>query len=398
MHFTLTSEQAQLRDALQHFLRDQYPLAARTQAAQADGWRPGIWRRLGAELGVLGAGFAEHQGGSGGGAVEHLVVMEALGEALVLEPYVESVVLAGRLLTAPFADPVQNRDGDGDAAAPPADCASAARASAAWAEVLRGDAVAAVAWAEAAACCQPKYVATRAQPTTQGWRLEGAKAAVVAAPWARHLLVSARTAGAVDDAQGISLFLVDAGTPGLRLRPFHTLDGRRAADVEFDGATLPPTALLGPMGQALPLLAQALDEAVSAQCAESVGLMARLLRETVDYTRQRRQFGQPIASFQVLQHRMADMLMQLELARSATYGATLALDDADAAARACAVSAAKVTVDDALRFIGQNAIQLHGGMGMSDATPVTHGFRRATVIEASLGSRAHHLARFTQLS
>jgi alkylation response protein AidB-like acyl-CoA dehydrogenase len=375
MDFLLDPEQAQLRDSLQVFLRDQYPLAARTAACEAAGWRPDVWRRLGSrELGVLGAAFDEAHGGSGGGPVEHLVVQQAFGAALVLEPYLESVVIAGGLL----------RRAGGTAAA------QALR------RVLDGDDSVAVGWLESGARFDLAQVATTAQPVPDGWRLDGRKVAVVGAGWGSQLLVTARTDGAAREAHGISLFLVPRDAPGVTLHAFHTLDGRRAADVVLDGVTLPPQALLGAPGAALPWLEQVADEAVAAQCAEAVGLMERMLRDTVDYTRQRRQFGQPIASFQALQHRMADMLMHLELARSATYGALLS-SAADADERARVASTAKVTVDEALRFVGQNAVQLHGGMGMSDATPVTHCFRRATVLGCSLGSRDHHLARFARL-
>lgn len=375
MDFSLTLEQTQLRDSLQAFLRDQYPLAARTAACHTLGWRPEIWQRLGTELGILGAAFDEAQGGSGGGPVEHMVIQQALGEALALEPYLESVVMAGGLLRR----------------------APGPLAATTLAQVLAGQDTVAVGWLEAGARFDLAHVATTARAVDGGWRLDGHKVAVVGAPWGSKLLLTARTAGLVGDEKGISLFLIDRHTAGVQLRPFHTLDGRRAADVHLVGAQVPATALLGTAGAALPVLEQVADEAVAAQCAEAVGLMTRLLQDTVDYTKQRSQFGQRISTFQALQHRMADMLMHLELARSATYAATLSLQ-ADATERARAVSTAKVTVDDALRFISQNAVQLHGGMGMSDAVAVTHYFRRATVLGSSLGSRDHHLARFARLA
>ncbi|WP_077032909.1 acyl-CoA dehydrogenase family protein [Pelomonas sp. KK5] len=376
MDFNFTSEQVLLRDSLRAFLADCCPLEARHEAArQGPGWRPELWRRLGTELGILGAAFPEALGGSGGGAYEHLVIMEELGAALALEPYVESIVLAGGLLQR----------------------AGGAAARDLLPGLLAGERALAVGLLEPGARQAPARVETSARREGEGWRLDGHKAAVVAAPWASHLIVSARTSGGLADERGISLFLVERERAGLTLRPFHTIDGRRAADVVLDGVRLPPTALLGEEGDALGLIEQANDEAIAAQCAEAVGLMSRMLADTVAYTRERKQFGQVIASFQALQHRMADMLMQLELARSAVYRATQAVASAPANERAMAVSAAKVTVDQALRYLGQNAVQLHGGMGMSDEVAVTTCFRRATVLGGTRGSVEHHLDRFSRL-
>jgi butyryl-CoA dehydrogenase len=375
MDLTLNPEQAALRDSLQAFLRDRYPLSARLSASrEGPGWRPDIWRALGSQLGILGAAFPEALGGSGGGAVEHMVIMEELGAALALEPYLESVVLAGGLL----------RRVPGAAAREALQC------------VLGGEAAVAVAWLEPQARFDLSRVATTARAHDGGWRLDGRKVAVVGAPWASRWIVTARTSGAAGDAQGISLFLVESDRAGITSLPFFTLDGRRAADVEFDGLLLPRSALLGEEGAALGLLEQVADEGIAAWGAEAVGLMDRMLHDTVAYTQQRRQFGQIIASFQALQHRMADMLMQLELARSAVYGVTLTLD-AEPVERAKAASAAKVTVDQALKFVAQNAVQLHGGMGMSDEVAITHCFRRATVLGSLLGSVDHHLGRFARL-
>lgn len=372
MDFNFSSEQALLRDSLQAFLNDCYLLEARNEASRnGPGWRPDIWRRLGTELGILGAAFPEELGGSGGGAFDHLVILEELGAALALEPYTEAVVVAGGLL---------QRLGRAELLR----------------SVLAGEQVVVAGFEEAAGRAALSHVATTATPQDGGWRLDGTKAAVVGAPWASHLIISARTAGATNDAQGISLFLVESDRPGLTLRPFHLIDGRRAADVVLDGVTLPADALLGTPGGALAQIERAADEGLVAQGAEAVGLMSRMLKDTVAYTSERRQFGQRIGSFQALQHRMADMLMQLELARSGVYRATQALSAGDRE-RARAASAARVTVGQALRFVGQNAVQLHGGMGMSDEVAVTHGFRRATVMGSTGGSIDHHLSRYMQL-
>ena len=215
------------------------------------------------------------------------------------------------------------------------------------------------------------------------------------APLATHLLVTARTA----DSEGISLFLVDldrAG-PGLDIHGYRTVDDRRAADLVIDGLRLPAHALLGEEGQAWASLDQARDEGAAAICAEAVGCMRKVLADTVEYCKQRRQFGQPIGSFQVLQHRMVDMYMELEQAVAAVYLAVLNLD-AEPAIRARAVSAAKATIGRAARFVGQNAVQLHGGMGMTEELAIGHYFKRLTAIQYEFGSTDHHVARYAELT
>lgn len=375
MNFSTSHEQNALSDSLASFLRDQYPIAARTAASRsALGWRPDIWRTLGGELGILAAAFPEEQGGTGGGPVETMLIMEQLGAALVLEPFLESVVMAGGLLRRV-----------------PGSVAGQALAA-----ILAGGDSIAVGWSEPQARFSLSQVATTARREGDRWRLDGRKVAVVGAQWGSRLIVTARSSGAQGERDGISLFLLERDLPGVSLHEYHTIDGRRAADVILDRVLLPASALLGTEDAALDLVELVADEAVAAICAETVGLMGRMLADTVDYTKQRRQFGQQISSFQVLQHRMADMMIQLELARSAVYGATLKLG-AEPVERGKAVSAAKVSCDQACRHVGQNAVQLHGGMGMSDELALTHYFRRATVIGNTLGSADDHLARFARL-
>lgn len=375
MDFSLNNEQTLLRNSLSAFLRDSYPFSSRMAASKsANGWRPDIWKALGKELGILGAAFPEDVGGSDGGPVETMIILEELGRALALEPFVESVVLGGGLLRH----------------------TGGARARAVLGAVLAGDDTVAVGLTEPDARFGLAHVGTQARRHDHGWQLDGHKAAVVGAQWGSSLIVTARTAGATADRRGISLFLVERDRPGVTLREYHTIDGRRAADVILDGVVLPTDALLGAEGDAFEVLERVADEAIVAQCAEAVGMMERMLEDTVSYTRQRRQFGQPISSFQVLQHRMADMMIQVELAKSAVYGATLKLGAARSE-RAMAASAAKVTTDQACRYVGQNAIQLHGGMGMSDELAVTHYFKRATVLGIMLGSADYHVNRFASV-
>ncbi|HEX7872767.1 MAG TPA: acyl-CoA dehydrogenase family protein [Sphingobium sp.] len=374
MDFAFTDEQELLRSSLQSYLRDRYAFEQRDKTSRAEpGWRPETWRAFAEELGIVGATLPEAAGGLGGNAVDTMVIMEELGAALVLEPYLETAVIAAGLL------------------------AGAGGREAELAGIADGSALYAYAWAEPGSRYRYADVATRARRDGDGWVLDGAKSVVTAAPWATQLIVTARTAGEPGDAEGVSLFLVDPKAAGVTLRPYPTIDGRRAAEVGLDSVYLPADALIGGEGTALPLIEKVGDAAIAAMGAEAVGVMRRMLQDTIDYTKERRQFGQPIAQFQALQHRMVDMFMQVELATSAVYLATLSLD-ADPADRARAASACKVTVGNACRFVGQNAIQLHGGMGMTDELAVGHYFKRATVIDSEFGTTDYHLARFADLS
>jgi alkylation response protein AidB-like acyl-CoA dehydrogenase len=377
MDFSFTEEQSMLRDTLQAYLADHYGLEARrTAVASETGWRPEIWKAFAQELGILGAAFPEDLGGLGGGPVETHVIMEAFGEALVLEPYVGTVVIGGGLLQS----------------------VGHVRAAELVGDIISGDATMAFAGAEAQARYAWTDIQTTARKDGSGWVLNGRKVVVAGAPWATHLIVSARTGGGRRDREGVSLFLVEKGAKGVSALDYPTVDGGRASDVTLESVALSAEALIGPEGQGAPLLEQALDEAVAAHCAEACGVLRRLHEGTLDYTRQRKQFGQPISSFQALQHRMADMFMQVELASSLSLVATLKARDPDSAARGKAVSAAKVQVGKALRFVGQSAIQLHGGMGMTDEMAIGHYFKRGTMIESLFGSTDHHLARYERLS
>jgi hypothetical protein len=227
--------------------------------------------------------------------------------------------------------------------------------------------------------------------------LNGHKAVVVGAPWATHLIVTARTGGGQREAKGVSVFLIDKTAKGVVTRDYPTVDGQRASEVYLENVSVPADALIGAADAGLPLVEKVIDEATAAALAEAMGVLAKLHEGTLDYTKQRKQFGQPIGSFQVLQHRMVDMFIAVEQSTSITYMATLKLDESDAE-RAKAVSAAKAHVGKALRFTGQNAIQLHGGMGMTDEMAIGHYFKRATILEGLFGSVDHHLRRYEALS
>jgi alkylation response protein AidB-like acyl-CoA dehydrogenase len=375
MDFSFSEEQRLLRDSLANFLGDAYGFAKRRDALKTEaGWRPEVWRAFATDLGILGAALPEALSGLGGGPVDTMVIMEELGRALVVEPYLDTVVIAAGLLKR-FDTPAA-RD--------------------AVERIIAGDLIATLAWGEPNGRFNPADVVTTARSDGAGWRLDGHKAVVASAPWASHLLVTARTSGGPRDRDGISLFLVDKAAAGVAARDYPTVDGGRASEISFDGVTLGGDALLGDEGQALPVVELVLDEARAALCAEAVGVMSELQRQTIDYAKQRRQFGQAIGDFQVLQHRMVDMFTQYEQSVSMTYMATLKLD-LPAAARAKAVSAAKVYVGRACTFLGQSAVQIHGGIGITDELPLSHYFKRAAMIESALGSPEYHLRRYQSL-
>ena len=376
MDFSFTEEQTLLRDTVGAYLADNYDFDKRRAAvASAAGWRPEVWKVLAEDLGILGASFSEEQGGLGGGPTEVMVVMEEFGKALVVEPYLGTVVIGGGFLRRAGGKAADDLIGD----------------------LIGGTARFAFAWGEPQARYCLHDLAVTARKEGAGYVLNGAKSVVVGAPFATHLIVTARTGGARRDTGGVSVFVVDKTANGVITRDYPTVDGGRASEVTFENVSVGAEALIGGEGEALPMVNQVVDEAVAAVCAEACGVLRRLHEGTLEYTRQRKQFGAPIASFQVLQHRMVDMFIQVEQAVSMTYMAHIKLGEADGE-RAKAVSAAKVQIGRACKFVGQNAIQLHGGMGMTDEMAIGHYFKRATVIEGLFGSVDHHLRRYEGLS
>jgi alkylation response protein AidB-like acyl-CoA dehydrogenase len=376
MHFNLSAEQDMLRGGLSKFLTARYDLdRSRAAAKTGPGWQPEIWRGFAEELGILGATLPESAGGIGGGPVEAMVIAEELGRALVIEPYIDTAVVAGGLLKrsgTASANAVLERIGDGRAIV----AVAADEGSDRW-----------------------ESLSTRAFRDDDGWLITGTKAVVLSAPIATHLLIAARTAGEPGDRHGVALFLTefDAAAPpsGMVVHAYRTIDDRRAADLTLDGVRLPAEALLEP--DAWASLDRARDEGAAAVCAEAVGAMRKVLADTVDYCKQRQQFGTPIGSFQVLQHRMVDMHMELEQSVAATYLAVLNLD-AEPDTRSRAVSAAKATIGRAARFVGQNAVQLHGGMGMTEELAIGHYFKRLTALQYEFGSTDHHITRYARLT
>ena len=262
--------------------------------------------------------------------------------------------------------------------------------------IIGGETIFAFAYAEPQGRYNLADLKTTARKDGGSWVLNGHKAVVIGAPYATHLIVTARTAGGQRDAQGVSVFIVPKGAPGVTTRDFPTVDGFQASEVILENVKVDAAALLGPADHGLPLIEKVVDEAVVATCAEACGVLAKLHEGTLEYTKQRKQFGQPIAAFQVLQHRMVDMFIQVEQSISMTYMATIKIGDE--AERAKAAAAAKVQIGKACKFVGQNAIQLHGGMGMTDEMTIGHYYKRASMIEAQFGNTDHHLARYEFLS
>jgi hypothetical protein len=376
MDLSFTEEQSMLRDTVASFLSDKYDFDKRRAIVGSDaGWRPDYWKAFAEELGILGAPFSEEMGGLGGGATENMIVMEEFGKALVVEPYLGTVVIGGGFFKH-------------------ADYAGAAEMIG---QIIEGKSTIAFAYAEPQGRYNWADLKTTAKKDGAGYVLNGHKAVVIGAPWASHLIVTARTGGGQRDAGGVSVFLVDKTAKGVVTRDYPTVDGLRASEVYFENVALGADALIGGEGAGLPLVEKVIDEATAAVCAEAVGVLRKLHEGTLEYTRQRKQFGQPIAAFQVLQHRMVDMFIQVEQSVSMTYMANIKLEDGDAE-RAKAISSAKVQIGRACRFVGQSAIQLHGGMGMTDEMAIGHYFKRATMIESLFGSVDHHLARYEGLS
>ncbi|MFI6958921.1 acyl-CoA dehydrogenase family protein [Nocardia sp. NPDC050408] len=380
MDFTFTDEQELLRDAVAGFLGARYELDKSRGAAKSDaGWQPSVWRGFAEELSILGATLPERVDGMGGGPVELMIITEELGRALVVEPYIDTVVVGAGLL---------NRFG-GD------------RADSVLRQIVSGAARTAFAALEPSSGQTLHDVSTTVRHDGDEWVLDGIKTVVTSAPLATHLLITARTAGDRRDKDGISLFIAefDAADPpaGVEVHSYRTIDDRVGSDITFTGFRLPADALLGAEGAAWDAIDVTADEAIAAIASEAVGCMRKVLADTVEYAKQRQQFGQPIGSFQVLQHRMVDMYIELEQAIAAVYLAVYSLGAA-AADRARAVSAAKVTIGRAARFIGQNAVQLHGAMGMTEELAIGHYFKRLTAIEYEFGSSDQHLARYVALT
>ena len=373
MDFSFTEEQTLLRNSVQSLLSDKYDFDTRRKIVKsADGWSPEVWA-LFAEMGLLAAPFTEEQGGFGGGAIETMIVMEEMGRNLVVEPYLETVVLAGGFL----------REG-----------ANAEQQAAHIPGIVDGSTIWTFAYAEPQGRYNLADLTTTAKKDGDGYTINGYKAVVLGAPWAQKFIVTARTSGGQRDRDGVSVFIVDKSAAGVSTRDYPTVDGRRASEVTFENVKVGIDALIGTEGKGLALVEKVTDQAIAALSAEAVGCMGELNKATVEYCKTRKQFGVPIGKFQVLQHRMVDMFMAYEQSVSMTYMVNLKLGE-DEAERIKAAAGAKVQIGKAGRFVGQQSVQLHGGMGMTDELNVGHYFKRLTMIDTQFGNIDHQLKRYS---
>jgi alkylation response protein AidB-like acyl-CoA dehydrogenase len=377
MNFEFSEEQQQLHDTVERYLAEQYPFERfRAINATASGWDKAAWTGL-AELGLLAVNVPVEQGGLGFGPLETLAIMGASGKSLLLEPFLESAVIATSVLRSLADD---------------------AGAAGLLTQMGRGEKIAVLAHFEPESRFETQWLTTRAQRAGESYRLDGHKAVVMHAAAADVLLISARISGDPGDAGGVSLFRVPRETSGLTLRDYPTVDGRRAADVYLKGVEIPASNRLGADGAALPAIEAALDIGLAALCAEAVGVMQALVDATIAYVQTRQQFGVAIGHFQALQHRIADMLIHLEQARSMSYLAAMRCNDANIGERRRALSAAKAVVGQSSRYVGQQAVQLHGGMGMTDELVVSHWFKRLMSAEIMFGDSDAHLQRYAALT
>lgn len=372
MDFSLNDEQRMLDETVGRVIREQYGFEQRRGfAGEPGGFSAANWS-LFAELGLLAIPFAEENGGFGGGGAEVMIVQRAFGRGLVLEPYLAAVVLAGGLVER-LGSPEQRER--------------------LLVPLLAGESRLALAWGESEGRYDHLTVTTQAERDGDGYRLSGHKAVVLHGDSADRLLVTARTAGGPADRDGLSVFVIDPAQPGVGVRGYATIDGLRAAEVRLDGVHVGADARLGPEGGAADALDAVMAAGCAALCAEAVGAMEAACELTLDYLKTRRQFGAPIGRFQALQHRMVDMRIALEQAHSMAILAACSLN-LPAAERDRRIAAAKVVIGNSGRFVAEQAIQLHGGMGMTDEAMVSHLAKRLVLIDHHLGDADFHLGRF----
>ncbi|QGZ56312.1 acyl-CoA dehydrogenase family protein [Paraburkholderia acidiphila] len=373
MDFQHTEDRRMLADTLNRFIAEQYGFPTRdTIARSTEGFSADMWQRF-AELGVIGALFDEADGGFGGAGFDIAVVFEALGRGLVVEPFLDTLIV-GRALAHAGSEAQRARI----------------------ASFIEGSQIAALAHDEPGSHYEDARVTTRAEKSGDGWVLQGAKGVVQLAEHADVLLVSARTSGNEFDEAGLSLFLVPRNATGVSVRGYGKIDGGRAAEVTLDNVKVNADALVGTTGSGFATLEHARGYGIVALASEAVGAMDIARDFTLEYLRTRKQFGMPLGSFQALQHRMADVLLEIEQARSAVINAAAAID-APRAQRERALSAAKYTIGRIGAHVAEEAIQLHGGIGMTWELPLAHYAKRLVMIDHQLGDEDHHLARYIAL-
>lgn len=376
MDFSFSEEQSLLQDSIQRFIQKSYTFEERQKLIQTEeGFSRDNWATF-AELGWLGLPFTEEDGGFGGTPVDTMIMLEEFGKGLVVEPYVPTVVMAGTAI---------------------AEGASAELKENVLAEIIAGSKLAALAFVEPQARFNLADVTTTATSKDGGYIINGFKGVVLGGPSADVLVVPARTDGEQKDEAGITLFLVDAESDGVSRRNYPTIDGLRASEITFENVSVAATSIIGELGGGLAILEKSIDYAILAVGAEAVGAMEVLYKTTVEYCKVREQFGQPIGKFQVLQHRMVDMFIEHEQSKSLLYMAAMRLDEGYSPAARKAVSALKVQIGKGGKFVGQNAVQLHGGMGMTDELNVGHYFKRLTAIETLFGNVDYHLKKYASI-
>jgi alkylation response protein AidB-like acyl-CoA dehydrogenase len=377
MDFSFSEEQGLLQDSVQRFIQNDYAFDARQKLLKTDeGFSRDNWASF-AELGWLALPFSEESGGFGGTAVETMILMEEFGKGLVVEPYVSTVIMAGSVIEAG---------------------GTAAHKEGPLAEIMAGSKLAALAYVEPQARFNLADVTTTATADGDTYKINGFKGVVLGGPSADLLVVPARTSGDQKDESGITLFLVEASASGISRRDYPTIDGLQASEITFDNVSVSADDVLGEVDGGLALLEKGIDNGILAVGAEAVGAMEVLYKTTVEYCKTREQFGQPIGKFQVLQHRMVDMFMEHEQAKSLLYMAALRMSEDDEVEAKKAISALKVQIGKGGRFVGQNAIQLHGGMGMTDELNVGHYFKRITAIETLFGNVDYHLKKYANVA
>lgn len=372
MSFSLSSEQQMLRDSIDKFLQQNYDFETRRSLASSPlGYSSENWQTF-ADLGWLSIPFSEESGGYGGSIVDVITVTEAFGKVLATEPYVANLILAGRLLEI---------------------IASEDQKQLILPSLIAGETQLALAHSERASAANPAYVGCQLDTDGDGYRINGDKIVVLNGPSADLLLVSARSSGKARDRTGIEIFLVDANSEGITRRDYSTIDGLRAADINFNNVRIPATARLGNPDTNIQALETVIDEAIVAMSAEAVGAMEILNTQTVEYARTRKQFGTPIGKFQSLAFRMVDMFIAQEQSKSMLYMGALSLAEGKAETSQ-AVSALKVQISKASQLIGEQSVQIHGGMGTTDELAIGHYFKRLLAIDALFGNRDYHLDRY----
>lgn len=372
MDLSYTEEQVLLKDSVQKFIADHYDLSIRRKLADSEeGFSRDYWQQY-ANLGWLAIPFSEEDGGIGGTAVETMVVMEEFGKGLVVEPYLPTVILFGTAIK---------------------EAGSAEQKSELIPKIIEGNLIATFAYAEQQAHHDLNNVETTATQDGDFYLINGTKSVVLSAQSADKILVSARTSGAPQDDEGISLFIVDGNAKGIERADYPTVDGLKASEVTFKDVKVELKDLVGEADKGLPLIKKIVNQALLALSAEAVGSMEVLYNDTIDYTKQREQFGHPLSDFQVLKHKMAEMFMEYSLSKSLCLKATM-LETQDSEETQRTIHALKYLIGKSSRFIGQNAVQLHGGMGMTEELRVAHYFKRLMVIDSQFGNTDHHLTKF----